>query len=234
MANILPGAFHALDWILAAGLLFFALLKGSRGFYDSLAPLIVTLTAIVGASVLTLMLSGRVAEYLYPYVREELGSRMDLSAIRTPDLGVIASQLGRMLPELMSSLLRKLHLEPRLFVEEAAQSLSGSAGAAARRIAEDAVSAMLLSVTGAVVRVLLFFLAFVVIKLLLTPICKAAGVAFDLPVIRVVDRLGGFLLGLLECAIALYLLFWLLDLFSPGLFERLRDGSAILAYVFKQ
>lgn len=231
MESLLPESFAALDWILAAVLLFFALLKGSRGLYDSLMPLIITLVAIVGASILTLAMAAQLTESILPWVQKELLSRMDLSAIRSVEQPQILSQLTRLMPDYLTSLLRKLHLQIAPFVEEA---MRGAArGATGAGIAEEAVSAMLRPMTLAVVRAMLFVLAFLLIKLMLTLVQKAAGLAFDLPVIRVVDRVGGFLLGFVECAVVLYLLFWLLDLLSPALFERMAESSGLLTAVFK-
>lgn len=229
METVLSGLSLPVDWILLAAAVVWVILRGSRGFYDCLMPLLITLAALLGALILTWAFRERAAEYAYPWVRDRLLERMDLSAIRTVRVPDITAQLEKLLPATLMNIIAKLGLELRSFVEEAFH-LTPAAGSA--QIAGDAVSAVLLPVTRAVVRVLLFFGSFLMLKLIFSGAARLTGLAFKLPMIGWVNRLGGMVLGFLEWAVAVYLLCWVLSIFFPETFETLREQSRILAAFF--
>ena len=116
-------------------------IRGERGLSRSLLPLAATVLAAAGALILTAALQERAAEAVYPWLREQVLSRMDLSSIRSRASEDILTQLERLLPDSVSRLADRLGLQVRDYVADALGATPYAAGA---RIAEDAVSAMLL------------------------------------------------------------------------------------------
>ena len=231
MESFLAGAHLPADWILLTILVFFAALGGSRGFYDSLMPLVLTLISAALALILTWALKERAAEYLYAWARDQLLSRVDLSAVRSTRLEDIVSQLERLLPDTLLRMAGKLGLELRDFVAEAARSAPGAVG---QKIAENAASALLLPVTESAARIGLFFGFFLGLRLVFGLAARVTGLAFRLPAVRWADRLGGAVLGFVRCVIVMYILFWLLELFFPAVFAPLAEGSRLLTLFFAE
>ena len=177
-------------------------LRGERGLSESLLPLAATVLAAAGALILTAVLRERVAEAVYPWLRDQVLSRMDLSSIRSRVTEDILSQLERLLPDSVSRVAARLGLEVRDFVAKALGETPYAAGA---RIAEDAVSALMLPITDAVVRVGLMIVSFIVLRVVLGLIFAAIGIIPQLPILRWIDHLAGALLGFVECLVLLWL-----------------------------
>ena len=118
----------------------FMLQKGNKGFFRCLAPLIVTVISIVLAFLLAALLTDSVTKYALPLVREKLFSHMDLSAIRSNRLTDIATQLEKLMPEMMEKLIRKFDVDVLPYVRQAVEDAAFNA--TARQIAEEAASAV--------------------------------------------------------------------------------------------
>ena len=99
-------------------------------------------------------------------------------------------------------------------------------------IAQRAVSAILRPATLSVVRTLLFLGFFLALKLVLSLFKNLLGLAVDLPPVRVLDNLGGAVIGILWCAAVLYLLGWAASVALPELFASLAGHSLLLQRVF--
>lgn len=214
------------DGVVAVIFLCFAVGYGRRGIYKSLAGVIVTAAAVLGALLLTYLLSGVVTDWIYPRAAERFAGQIDLSGIRAVSLNGVTEQLRELLPEGFLSLLRKLGMQIGAFVSAAAGE--SAIVADARRAAADAVSAMLYEVTASVVKIGLFLLLLLTLRLMLTGVKNALGAAIRLPVIRWLDVLGGVLLGLAVCAVLLYAALWVCDLLRVEAVVSLAEQSRIL------
>ncbi len=217
------------DLVILAIFLACAVYKGSQGFYASLAPLIVTVISLAGAFAVSRLLAPSLAERVFPWVREQVLTRMDLKGIHSRDLADITSQLGKLLPDIASGVLDKYHLDLRPFVEKVMQEQPYGTP---EHIAEAAVSAVLLPATTYMVRSLLFLVAFLALKLVLSLFKNLLGLAVDPTPVRVLDNLGGAVIGILWCAAVLYLLGWAASVALPELFASLAGHSLLLQRVF--
>lgn len=218
------------DGVVAAIFLCFAAGYGRRGLYKSLAGVIVTAAAALGALVLSRLLAGVVTELVYPRVEERFAGKVDLSGLRAAGPGGVTEQLQELLPEGFLSLLRKLGMQTGAFVSAA---FGESAAADARSAAAGAVSAMLYEVTASVTRIVLFLLLLLILRLLLSGLKNTLGLVIRLPVIRWLDFLGGAVLGLIVCAILFYAVLWLCDLFRAEAAVSLAARSRILTEFMK-
>lgn len=212
------------DGVVVVIFLCFAAGYARRGLYKSLAGVIVTVTAVLGALLLSYLLAGVVTDIIYPWVADRFAEKVDLSGVRAGSPGGVAEQLQALLPEGFLSLLRKLGMQVGAFVPAAADAKSAAA---------DAVSAMLYAVTAAVTRIVLFVLFLLILRLLLSGVKNALGLAIRLPVIRWIDVMGGAVLGLIVCAVALYAALWLCDLFRAEAVVSLASRSRILTEFLK-
>lgn len=219
------------DGIVVVIFLCFAAGYGRRGLYKSLAGLIVTVAAVLGALLLSYLLSGVVTDWIYPRVADRFAEKVDLSAIRAGSIGGVTQQLQELLPEGFLGLLRKLGMQIGAFVSAAVGE--SAVVADAQRAAGDAVSAMLYAVTASVTRIVLFLLLLLILRLLLTGMKNTLGLAIRLPVIRWLDVLGGAVVGLAVCALLLYAVLWLCDLLRAEAIAFLAARSRILTEFLK-
>lgn len=209
----------------------FAVGYARHGLYRSLAGVIVTVAAVLGALLLTHLLSGAVTDWIYPRAAERFAGKVDLSAVRAVDLSGVTEQLGQALPEGFLSLLRKLGMEIGAFVSAAVGE--SAVVADARQAAADAVSAMLYEATASVTRIVLFLLLLLILRLLLTGVKRTLGLAIRLPMLRWLDVLGGAVLGLIVCAVVLFAALWVCDLLRVGAVVSLAEQSRILTEFLK-
>ena len=214
------------DIVVAVIFLGFAVGYGRHGLYKSLAGVIVTVAAVLGALLLTYLLSGAVTDWVYPRAAERLAGKVDLGTVRAASLSGLTEQLETLLPEGFLSLLRKLGMQIGAFVSAAVGE--SAIVADAQRAASDAVSAMLYEATASVVRIVLFLLFLFTLRLMLTGVKRALGAAIRLPVIRWIDVLGGVVLGLVICAVILYAALWVCDLLRVEEVVSLAQQSYIL------
>ena len=217
------------DWMILAVFLVCAVYQGSQGFCRCVAPLIVTAVSLVTAFVLSRLMAPSLSDRAYPWACEQVLSRMDLKALHSEGLADIASQLGRLLPESVSTVLRIYKLELYPFVERARTDMPS---AAAVYVAERAVRSMLRPLTLYAVRSLLFWGGFSVLKLVLSVFNRLLDTVIELTPLRVLDSLGGAVIGLLWCSVVLYLAGWVAGLLVPGIFQSLAEQSGIIQRVF--
>lgn len=231
MDKLLSGALSLpVDWILLGIVAIWVILKGSRGFYNSLMPFLITLIAIPCAFFVVLLFREQATEAAYNWLLKELLQRMDLSAVRSLNAAQITEQLRRLLPEVLMNIAGKMELDLGAFVSDSVRALG--LGAGGEVIAADAAGALLRPVTAAAVRLLLFFGSFFALKLIFGGVARIARLSFSLPGFAVVDRVCGMLLGLLESSVVLFLLFWLMQYLIPDKFALLQANSRILTALF--
>ena len=217
------------DYIILAIFLLCAIYKGSQGFYNSLAPLIVTVISLAAAFVLSRLMAPSLADRAFPWAEAQVLTRMDLRGLHSEGLADITSQLSRLLPDTVTQVLELYHISLPPYVEKAMNQIPF---APSEMIAQRAVSAILRPATLSVVRTLLFLGFFLALKLVLSLFKNLLGLAVDLPPVRVLDNLGGAVIGILWCGAVLYLLGCVMSLAVPELFARLWENSRILQAVF--
>ena len=214
------------DAVVVVIFLIFAVIYARHGLYRSLAGVIVTAAAVLGALLLSYLLSGAVTDWIYPRVAERFAEKVDLSAVRAVDLSGVTEQLEQLLPEGFLSLIRKLGMEIAAFVSAAVGE--SAVVADAKQAAADAVSAMLYEATASVARIVLFLLLLLILRLLLTGVKQALGLAIRLPVLRWLDVLGGAALGLIVCGVIFFAALWICDLLRVEEVVSLARQSRIL------
>ena len=193
-----------LDGVAAAAVLFCASWKGTRGLCKCLVPLAVTLVSLVGAFVLTTVFRERVTEAVFPWVRDQVISRIDLSSIRSLDLEDITRQLGQLLPRQILIMGQQVETEDlQSLVEKAMESIPR---ATAQRVAESATESLLYPVTASVVRVGLFVVSFLALRLALGFVSALLGLMANISIIRPLDVAGGVAIGLAESIVVIWLL----------------------------
>ena len=192
---------------IAAGtvLFCFVVLRGSRGLSSSILPIAATIVAAAGAIMLTsLPWIGRASWRMHlPHMRDQLLARMDLSSIRSRLMEDVAPQLEKLLPELVKRYAGWLELDVGAFV---AQAIEHAPFAAGQSIAEEAVSSLLLPISEELISSVMLALLFLLLRLGLGALVAASGIVPQLPIIGLIDRLLGAVVGFLECCLILWLL----------------------------
>ena len=190
---------------IAAGtvLFCFVVLRGSRGLSRTILPIAATIVAAAGAIMLTSAFRERAIEAIYPWMRDQLLARMDLSSIRSRLMEDVAPQLEKLLPELVKRYAGWLELDVGAFV---AQAIEHAPFAAGQSIAEEAVSSLLLPISEELISSVMLALLFLLLRLGLGALVAASGIVPQLPIIGLIDRLLGAVVGFLECCLILWLL----------------------------
>ncbi|MBR1497737.1 MAG: CvpA family protein [Oscillospiraceae bacterium] len=216
MEQLLTSAPLAADIAAATVIFCCVVLRGGRGLSRTLLPMAATIVAAAGAIALTAIYRERVTELVYPWLREQILGRMDLSTIRSRVFEEISSQLQKLLPDLLSRYASWLELDVEAFVAQALKDAPFSTG---QRIAEEAVSALLRPVSEELVSSGLLLLLFIILRLALGALAAVSGLVPELPIIGFFDRLLGALVGALECAVVFWLLCHVLKVlgFAPAL-----------------
>ena len=192
-----------LDCAAAAVVLFWMIWKGERGLCRCLVPLAATLLSLAGAAIVSTMFRDQVTEAVFPWVREQLGARIDLTSIRSLDIEDITRQLGQLLPRQLMAMGESLNLPAlRELVETAMDSIPR---ATAQRVAESAMTSMLYPIVSAAVRVGLFAGAFLVLRVVLGLVSSLLGLVANFPIIRPLDVIAGMALGLVEAVVIVWL-----------------------------
>ena len=236
--------FLIFDIILVIVLVLFAIGGAHRGLIMSVFSLLAVVVAIVGALFLSKALAPTVTEWIMPLVEEKVVSTVETvipeevtevfnnlapgETIKDAvtdllpdgfDLGENTSlpsmdQLkeylknsGLELPEEVTTFLNQLDDED---VEAIGESTS----------VEEVVSVATNTVAEGIVRVVLFLLLFIVILILWHVLAKALDLVAKLPVLKSMNKLGGFLFGLVRGALFLFLIAWVLHFF-PAVTEQL-------------
>lgn len=208
------------DGIILVVLLLFALWGRHRGLILSVFSLLALVVSIVGAFWLSNMLTPPVADWVQPMVEKSVVSTVqnalpedadDVLATLSPEnidnwsesIHTYLDEAGIELPEQIESFLAELgeedlsKLVDASSVEELAVSAAGK-------------------VVRAVVRIVLFLLAFALIQILWHLLARALDLVSRLPVLNAMNRLGGFLLGALKGILLLFVIAWLFQWYSTS------------------
>lgn len=105
-----------------------------------------------------------------------------------------------------------------------------AAGENEQAAAKAAIKALVTFLTPRYVRILIFLLGSTAFIAVLTNIKNAVGLAFHLPVIKQVDKIGGAILGFLEVAVVAWGLFWIVRYLGFNVFRELAKNTVVLRF----
>ena len=184
----------------AAAILLISLACGyHRGLILTLAGLIGTFVALFGAIYLSNRLMAPVSELLAPALEGTMHVHMttlvpELSNEAAADMEAILQALANspVLGGLVTSLREAMD-------DTVTQTVDALAAALARQLA------------SGIARVLLFAAAFAVVSVLFHLLARSLDLAFRLPLLNAVNRIGGGLFGLLRGGLLVFVLAWLLE-----------------------
>ena len=192
--------------------LLFALWRGyRRGFILTLCGFLALFVALIGASVVSSWLSGPVSQALQPAIQRNLTGILSGYVSQQPPAPDLSSLTGELTEgELLLPLQEALDLlqnSPvyRGFVDSIQEALNAGMVSAAA----DAVLVIADYVATQVSRIVIFFIAFVLILVLWYFISHALDLAFRLPVLSAINRWLGAVIGLLKGGLLLFILCWL-------------------------
>lgn len=216
------------DLVILVVLVLFALWGRHRGLILSVFSLLALLVAIVGGFIVSNLLTPTVTEWVQPMVEESVISAVqsalpedavDVMGVNEQDvsdgfsLDTVQDYLkenGVELPEQVQTFLDQLNEGKK----DTPVSMEELTAAAAKQAAET------------IVRVVLFLLAFVLIMILWHLIARALDLVSRLPVLNAMNKLGGFLFGVVRGALFLFVAAWVLQWY-PTAIDSLIPAEAI-------
>jgi len=192
-----------IDFIAVVVLLSFAVYGTRRGMLRMLASVLIVVIALVGAGMVATSFSGPAARLISPLIEEHVAGKVE---------SVLAEQAA--LPEvnleeldvlLIEELLTALDLDADVR-ESMTQKVQKSVQDTGATIASAVVESMVYSIIyGA-----LYILSFLLLLLMLRVLLGAMDLFSKLPVVHGFNALCGGALGLIEGALMLFLLIWVL------------------------
>ena len=212
-------------WILADGavillFLFFALLGAKKGLYETFRPIIVIVLAITCAIFLANLVTPMAAEIVWPRVEASVSDEIADAIENMDGTGVIFS-------DNVNRILSVLGLDDKID-----EIIKDKAANAAMSVQDG-----LMTTIRAALEKLIHGVAFVVILLagllVFTLISHAIKIAKDAPVIKQIDWLGGFAIGLLEAFVILYIAIKICDWKELSFFEDYSQGTYILSRIME-
>lgn len=204
-------------------LVLFALWGRHRGLILSIFSLLALLVAIVGGLIVSNLLTPTVAGWVQPAVERTVASAVQsalpeeavdaLGSILPDDIPTdntssenfsldalqdYLDEAGLELPEQVQDFLERMDEEELSVLAESTS-------------VEEMVSSAAETVTEAIVHIVLFLLAFVLILILWHVLARALDLVSRLPGLNAMNKLGGFLFGILRGALLLFVCAWLLQ-----------------------
>jgi uncharacterized membrane protein required for colicin V production len=210
-----------IDLLLLFVLILFVVTGFRRGLVSSLAGLLSFVIALVGANMLARAAAPTVAAWIAPSIETALVERFqqaadDPSALpsETPAPALVPSPGGAGGEEALeddgiAAILKTLGIYDRVAqsVTSAARQQASAAGAGAARV-------LSFSLAAQVAFWALFLFFSIVLRVVLGIVVRGLNLVARLPVLHQLNRLGGLLFGLIQGIIVLFLIAWVLQLFS--------------------
>lgn len=180
-----------IDIIAAALLIGFTICGARRGLFRALAGLLIVVLALAGARFAANALAPPAVKWAEPAIQRYVEKRLDEAL---PEAG----EAEELLPEELLGLLgvAGVHLE----------DLADRARESVRETGADILTAVARSVTESLFYGAIQVLAFLLLVVLLNLAAKAMDLALRLPVLHTANALGGAAAGLVEGALAVWLL----------------------------
>ena len=198
------------------GLLFllFGILHGKRGAYKTfsgfLAVIVAIIIGILGANILT----EPVMEKAWPTVEQKVSEQYDASA------GKAISEVEEAVGGAASTLLTITHLD-----KEAEKVLDGSSAVSWTQGPKTQLLALVNVAMQEVVHSVLFLVFTIVGLILFKPINGLIKKILEAPLLKQLDWLGGFIIGLLECFVLLFIVMKVCELRNVSFFRDVQQTS---------
>ena len=192
-----------IDAIAGTVLLGFCILGACRGLFRSLAGLVIVVIALVGAAMIATTFAPPAAKLVAPLVRERVAQRVEEAVDQTDAFET------KELPEEITELLELVGLD-----EDVRQELTRQAEKTVETTGADIAAAVVESMVQSILYGVLYILSFIGLTLLLRAILKAMDLVFQLPGLRLLNRLGGAIFGFVEGGLLVFLAVWLLRRFG--------------------
>lgn len=214
------------DIIVVALLFFFALNGRRRGLIKTITGILVLIVAFTGATMLCnwttpfiskTFVEPKLTETLLPNAQTASGAET-APAENTPQ--------GDPSADSISSILLKLGL-PMDTVTKAMEDFQENAVSSV----EDAVRILSESVSNKVTYGVLFVIYFVILLIVLSLVARLLDAVARLPVLNAINRVGGFILGLLFGYLAIMLVSYLLTKFNLWLTSDMVDQTVVLKFI---
>lgn len=227
------------DLIIAGVLVAAAAIGAYKGLYEKLMPLLVLILSVICAVLVSQALTEPLSEKLVPVVTEKLTGevtekllpKLDVAAIADSSVEEALSALEQVLPENLASLIRSTGISENAheIARDTGQTVSDRVSRNIDQVLYTAIESLARSIVPHYVRLLLFVLTCILCLVVFTLIQNALGLAFRLPVIHSVDRLGGAVLGLAECAAVIWALLWFSRQLGITSLTELAERSRLLS-----
>jgi len=209
-----------IDAVIVVVLVGFCVWGAHRGLLRSLAGLVILVVALVGASMLATSFSPGITSLVMPIVREAVLDHVEETAdirLDVPDVEV---------PVELQELLERLGLD-----EDVREGLRERAETAVTETGADVATALVESLVGGLVHAVLFALSFVALIILLHVLLSAMDLVLKLPGLHLLNSLGGALVGMIEGALLLFLVVWILRRFGVS-FETAEVAKTYVLHIF--
>ena len=215
-----------LHWICDAAilviLLVFYLLGRKKGFILTLSGLAAFFVALLGARLLSQQLASMAADALAPYFSSLIEQNVDASLMPRLEQFLASAEGGN---NSLVSILEAIGLyEP--FADSVRDLLSQQTAQAAA----DTVATLAHAIAEVVASVLIFIVAFLLILLLWFALSRILNLTARLPVVRVLNRLLGGLLGLGQGILLLFFVTWILRLCGGVIPADVVNASVVLKF----
>lgn len=217
--------FLIFDLIILALLIFFAIRGAQRGLVLTLLSLVSVLVAFVGALLISNFCAKPVAQWLQPSIEPHVQSAVESAlpdylegeTLSTDKLLALLDEnnLPLGLNEVLADFLREHSFSPDLDT-----------------LTDNIVSVLAEKVSLAIVYIALFLISFVLILILWKLLSHALDLVARLPGLNSLNKLGGFLLGVLRCAVLLFVAAWLLRMLGSDLISAETIESSYLLRFF--
>ncbi len=189
-----------MDIIVAAVLLLFTVLGWRHGFVKSLAGLIITIIALVGAAMIAGTFADPAARLAAPILEKAVESRVEK---------IIIDQTGLYDMDRLEGSAEEI-LELLGIDADARDSIAEQAEETILETGSGIVSAVIHSLARSVIYGILFILSFIALNILLHVLAAAMDLLTRLPGIHVVNAVSGAVLGLVKGALVVFLAIWFL------------------------
>lgn len=196
------------DVVIVAALLTGIVLGARNGLLQSLAGVIVTVVAFLGAVWLANRFAEPVAQWLRPILEQRLAEKIQSKPVSTASAGDMLALFGfsgRTLLDLAETV-----------TEQALQT--------GRSLLNEVVDSVIHPIAYAAICVLSFLVLLLVLRLLIKPL----ELATKLPGLRALNGVGGAALGFIEALLLVYLAVWALQKLQLVITPQLIEESMFL------
>lgn len=214
-----------LDAAVLLVLIFFLWRGASRGFILTLFSLLALLVAFAGANFLADTLSPRVGEALEPKFAAVIQERLE-EEFKTADVPVLPGETAPDYPfQGILGMLKTMGL-----YEDLVNAVDRAVHAGMTEVAAAAAAAVAASIAQAVARAVLFLVFFVLILVGWTLLSHALDLVSKLPGLNTLNRTAGGLVGLVQGALLLFMVGWVLNAWSGPLPSGAAEETVLLRF----